>query len=431
MSHLLAGFLAFLLSSTTNAPTTEITFLVAADPHYGQDQWADDEAQNKAAIDRMNAIPGTAYPASVGGGTVGTPLGVLVAGDLTDTGEYTNWYGYWWFGWLEGFQDDYGIGGAGRIAWEVYEGYGNHDIHSPADGTVHQGIRDRNLLRAGLTHVSSNGLHYSLDWPLGDTHVHVVNLNIYPGGAGDAEDSLAFLIDDLGSHVGASGRPVVLYHHYGFDSFSMGWWTGAERDAYWQAIQDYNVIGIFHGHNHNTSHRLWNGIDTFAVGTVQNQMFVVVRITETEMTVAERLSNSWNHTWQVDIWTGSALATVRNGRGINTDIYRNVTLPVLGTDWIAEIDGGSIGSSGLTYVFGYADPLDPGLLTSFGELLVDPASPWAFTSVAGDASGLSRHTIPIPFDLGFVGISLGTQGLLGNMYGSLILTNAIDLVLGW
>ena len=417
------------LPASQDAPANDVTFLVVSDPHYGQDQWADDEALNKAVIDRMNAIPGTAYPAALGG-NVDSPRGVLVPGDLTDTGEYTNWWGYWWFGWLEGFQDDYGLVGQGRLDWEVYEGYGNHDIHSPADGTVKAELANRNALRTGLTQVASNGLHYSLDWPMGSTALHVVNLNIYPGGAGDAENSLSFLVQDLAAQVGTSGRPVVLYHHYGFDSFSLGWWTSAERDAYRQAIAPYNVIAIFHGHNHATTYRTWNGIHVFSIANAKSQRYFVVRVNPTELAVAERSTDAWSRTWKFDIWTGDARATSRNGLGVNPPILTSPDLPVLGTSWHAAIDGGAIGASGLSFLVGYSDPLDPGLLLGWGELLLDPASTWLLTSIAGNAAGISLHTLPIPSDPAFAGFRISTQGYLNNVLGHTALTNAIDLVLG-
>jgi len=279
-----------------------VTFLVVADTHYGLDQWADNEALNKAAIDRMNAIPGTSYPPDAGGGYVDLPRGVLVAGDLTDTGEKSNWYGYWFFGHRDGFINDYALDGQGRIDYQVYEGYGNHDIHSPATGEVLSGIKERNTQRRDLTGLSVNGLHYSWDW----NQVHFVNLNIYPGGPGDAEDSLTFLIQDLASHVGTSQRPVVIYHHYGLDPSGQSWWTQAERQAYYAVIEDYNVLGIFNGHNHNTSHRIWKGIDTYNVGRAKDQTFLVVNITANKMVVVERDHDDWGKVW-VKKWKKKAV----------------------------------------------------------------------------------------------------------------------------
>ena len=60
--------------------------------------------------------------------------------------------------------------------------------------------------------------------------------------------------------MGASGEPIVLLHHYGFDSFSLNdwnWWTPKQRRALYELLQDYNVAAIFHGHNHHAEHYRW------------------------------------------------------------------------------------------------------------------------------------------------------------------------------
>ena len=99
---------------------SDFTFFVAADAHYGQSMWDNNEASNKANIDVMNALPGTAYPVEAGPGAVAAPVGVLVVGDLTDTGEYLNWNGYWLLHRHDGFRKDFGVGGEGRIKYPVF-----------------------------------------------------------------------------------------------------------------------------------------------------------------------------------------------------------------------------------------------------------------------------------------------------------------------
>ncbi len=49
---------------------SDFTFFVAADTHYGQSQWDNNEAGNKANIDCMNTLPGTPYPAEAEAGAV-------------------------------------------------------------------------------------------------------------------------------------------------------------------------------------------------------------------------------------------------------------------------------------------------------------------------------------------------------------------------
>lgn len=277
----------------------DVTFLFTADTHYGANAYADDEAANKLTIDNMNALPGTAYPGSIGG-IVGTPRGLLIAGDLTDAGHYIDFYGLHVppLPDIDGWDDDFGINGEARIRYPVFEGYGNHDVADP-DLWVLQGIRARNLLRSQPLHLSDDGLHYSWDWD----DVHFVNLNIYPGADTLAANSLSFLIDDLATRVGDSGRPVILYHHYGFDSFSKQprWWTEAERDAYAAAIADYNVAGIFHGHLHTTLSYQWEGYNVFDGSAAKDGNFLVVHLTDTSMTVAAREGAAWGLTFSKTI----------------------------------------------------------------------------------------------------------------------------------
>ncbi|MEW6072365.1 MAG: C25 family cysteine peptidase [Planctomycetota bacterium] len=123
-------------------------------------------------------------------------------------------------------------------------------------------------------------------------------------------------------------------------------------------------------------------------------------------------------------------ARSRNGSGVNPAVFTSTSLPYLGTTWTSEIDGGAVGASGLTFVVGYSGPL-AGLLTAFGELLIDVSTAWVVTHIAPGASGISHHAIPIPSDPAFAGFAVYTQGFLNRVAGgSGQLTNAIDLVLG-
>ncbi len=280
-------------------PGTDFTFFVVADTHYGQSMWDDNEAANKAGIDRINTLPGIPWPEGMGG-AVAEPAGVLVVGDLTDTGEYFNWNGYWLLHRRNGFRDDFGIGGEGRIKYPVFEAYGNHDITNGRT-VVTNGIKERNRRRDGLR-LSADGLHSSWDWG----GVHFVNLNLYPGGPGAANNSLGFLTNDLAQQVGDSGRPVILFHHYSFDPFSCEerWWTEPERDAYYAAIKDYNVIAIFNGHNHEQQHLQWRGLDAFIAGKAKDGNFLVVRVTADRMDIAGRTQQGWGQHWSKAITRG-------------------------------------------------------------------------------------------------------------------------------
>jgi cytolysin (calcineurin-like family phosphatase) len=127
--------------------------------------------------------------------------------------------------------------------------------------------------------------------------VHFVNLNIYAGESADAEGSLSFLIDDLAQYVGDSYRPVVLMQHYGMDGFGRTWWTAAEQQAFAMAIEDYNILGVLHGHLHTTDHYSWNGIDFFNGSSAKDGNFLVLRIANGELDVAARIDDRWGYTF--------------------------------------------------------------------------------------------------------------------------------------
>jgi hypothetical protein len=156
----------------------------------------------------------------------------------------------------------------------VFACAGNHD--GDPSGPVRQALvaRNRKLAEAGqLAAISTNGAHFALNW----SGIHFVCLNLCPADTTDAETpfkyghsgpgswndpqgALSFLKDYLARHVGASGEPIVLMHHYGFDGFSLNdwnWWTLKQRRVLYELLKNYNVAAIFHGHNHHAEHYRW------------------------------------------------------------------------------------------------------------------------------------------------------------------------------
>jgi len=278
-----------------SAPSAiDLTVFQVSDTHYGLSSMGDQTVP--LLVDKMNALPGTAYPADIGG-KVGTPRGVIHTGDITNDGRKAPW---------DMFVRDYGLDGTdGRLRFPVFETFGNHDGGTTM--AVRQGIRERNKRRVGLTSISENGLHYSWDWD----GVHFVSCGISPGTVihpYDPEHSFEFLQDDLKKNVGSSGRPVILFHHFGFDKgHSLSWWPEEWRTNYYTLIKDYNVIGILQGHAHDSFFMKWNGIDIYHPphfkqkgpkdsGPVTHGFFVY-HITADTMTVAERkLDDTWGLT---------------------------------------------------------------------------------------------------------------------------------------
>ena len=277
---------------TVAADARDLTFFVVSDTHYGRNLVGDRTVP--LLVEKMNHLPGAHYPAIISG-TVGKPRGVIHIGDITQSGKQVDW---------EHFVRDYGLTGSdGRLAFPVYETFGNHD--GEADHPVRNGIRERNKHRIGLTAVSENGLHYSWDWE----GIHFVNCGICPGTTKqpyDPEHSIEFLESDLKKSVGTSGRPVLTMHHFNVGSGS-SWWSDEWQTQYYDQIKGYRVIGILHGHTHKANIYQWKEIDIYHpphfvqeapkdTGTVMHGFFVF-HITDNLLTVAERkLDDTWGLT---------------------------------------------------------------------------------------------------------------------------------------
>ena len=139
----------------------DVTFLVTADTHVGfwdkipipgVPSGVALDRVHEIAIDAMNNIPGTLLPRALGG-VVGTPRGLLIAGDLTEMGQPHEW---------ARFEAIFGSSGKeGSLHYPVYEGAGNHDV---GYGTfVEEQIKRRHGDR-----------RYSWDWDA----LHVVCLGV-------------------------------------------------------------------------------------------------------------------------------------------------------------------------------------------------------------------------------------------------------------
>lgn len=289
------------------APAYEVTLFLASDTHYGLSPTVAEA--DERTIDAMNRLPGTAFPRGMGG-VVGPPRGVAVLGDLVDNAAAPDAAVAW-----RRFTADFGIDGRGRLRFPVYELPGNHD--GGEEGIVRQGILERDRLRPGLLAASADGICYSWDWG----PVHFVSMGLYAGSAGDAVvnpwgrhsdgtwrlpgHSLEFLEEDLARRVGASGRPVVLLQHYGWDIWGLGWWSDQEREALRAAVRGYHVIAAFYGHSHVMMRVDLDGYPAFCVGAAQSDplpgSFMVVRIRPKVMDVAERKPDGWGYVARVPL----------------------------------------------------------------------------------------------------------------------------------
>ena len=285
---------------TADAPTPdEVTFFVGSDTHYGL---GNNAALNRAVIDQMNWLPGTEMPKQAGGGIVKTPRGVVLTGDLLDKGFEPKTAPP---AWAE-FVKDYGLTGAdGRLAFPVFEGFGNHDGMT-GKSVSRAGIKERNPKRLGLTAISANGFHYSWEW----NHVHFVQLNLFPGtDSADAtvgppnhhpENALDFLKETLAKHVAGTDKVVVVFHHYCYAGGMADWWTDAAKARAADALKGFRAI-LIHGHSHGAYTYDWNGMPVISSGSTarpdsQSGDFLVVRITKSELHVAQRKADGWGMT---------------------------------------------------------------------------------------------------------------------------------------
>jgi predicted phosphodiesterase len=282
-------------------------------------------------IETLNRLPGAAIPEALGGGTVLQPRGVLHAGDCIDTGDkakvqmqQTEW---------AGFEELFGLkGGDGLLRYPLYEVHGNHD--SPrGDGHAVQQIIRRNRERPGVLQVSESGVHYAWDWG----PVHFVNLGIVVGEVSQVSrrrryaplGSLPFLIRDLETHVGDSGRPIVLTHHIDLlrysqalpvdDRQAMGMeWDPEDVRGYYDAIRNYNVAAVLYGHTHGRNVYRWDGsskpaatglpvfnVDNSSHFGGQQQAFFYFEITAERVRVLEYQTRD---AWQTGFWTDRPIA---------------------------------------------------------------------------------------------------------------------------
>jgi hypothetical protein len=268
--------------------TFDITFYATGDPHYKayDGSTPNNDPTVRTNLGKLKALKGTDMPASTNL-KVGTPLGVIVAGDLVDGGSEVNPA----TGATEGtaitmplawanFVANWGLLGneAGAlIDFPVYEGFGNHDQNgfwktSPAVENILDNLAARNPNRPGLTAVSgtyqyngaysnakATGVHYAWKW--GPFHFVQCSMRV-----GDSQlrypcaGSLTFLKDYLEKVVGNSGEPVFIIHHLPPAS-PEGDWPVADQRAYYELIKGYNIAGLFVAHTHSYGDYTWAGPD--------------------------------------------------------------------------------------------------------------------------------------------------------------------------
>jgi cytolysin (calcineurin-like family phosphatase) len=291
--HVIVLALAAFLSAC-KASNKSTSFYVFSDTH------CLDSLDRHAVLDSMvgeaNSLSLQDFPDTLKHLKKQKPKGLLICGDLTDNAKPGQW---------AQFTQLFGLLGEGRLRMPVYENYGNHD--GDTSGIVRTAIRERNKSRKHLTNISENGLHYSWDWG----SYHFISLGSYPSAKWDSacgwchyfkstfrepQNSLGFLRGDLKKQVRKNTK-VILYFHYGWDSFSQLWWTKQEQQDFFTVIKDYNVAAIFTGHNHATGYTKWNGIDVYSAGSPQGGAktgsFLYVNAGKDSLHIVERRMGKW------------------------------------------------------------------------------------------------------------------------------------------
>lgn len=236
------------------------SIIIMSDLHY--DSTVVRQVVIDSMVSRINTLQAEELPGRI--------TSVVVLGDITQDGTAIQW---------DQYTSAFGLNGEAALKYPVYELPGNHDGN--IDGPVRSSIRERNKQRQNISDISSGGLHYSWD----QAGIHFVSLGIYPGlewdpdcewchyfkeSFRDPEMSLAFLRKDLRENLENKDMPVVLFFHYGWDDFSLLWWTENEQERFYSLIKDYNIAGIFHGHDHAIEHYKWKGIDVWSAGSPQS-----------------------------------------------------------------------------------------------------------------------------------------------------------------
>ncbi|ESY14438.1 MULTISPECIES: metallophosphoesterase [unclassified Mesorhizobium] len=310
----------------------DATFLFIADVHAcrmssGLSPNCLEEGKTDAALLRnvavLNGLAGRQWPVEIdgvatrrrsAGSRIDAPLGLVVGGDITDDGggqitepsEGTQ---------LLQFSQRYQQGvGPDRVHMPVYVGLGNHDLDQngspPHVDWYRRELRDYVEInhRPGVffkppvpaTEYDVDTDCYSWDWG----GLHLVQTHRFAGDTGrGAVSSLPWLTQDLATYA-ADGRPVILFQHYGWDTFSVErwdpakrtydddgagaphWWSEADRQALLAALKGYNVIAIFHGHQHEVPMIYKSdGLDLFKPKAAYMGGFALVRVTGDSMDV--------------------------------------------------------------------------------------------------------------------------------------------------
>jgi hypothetical protein len=126
------------------------------------------------------------------------------------------------------------------------------------------------------------------------------------------------------------------------------------------------------------------------------------------------------------IYGFDASVTARNGSGVNPLCMTTTALPIIGSNWVIDMDASAFPGAGFTQLLGCVRPLTAPSPTPWGEALVNRSTGIYFTSLV-QGSGLNTHVIPIPNSPSVVDTIVYLQGvILDSSMGVIQLCNAED-----
>ena len=310
-------FITLLATASLPAAADDgLSFIFTSDPQFcgravdrvrSCQRWGRQDYRVDWQISGINRISNQRWPrawrTSFGAqGPIGTPRGIVLGGDLTESaGGFIgrNRGGDQWRLYTERYEHERDSG----VRFPVYVGLGNHDLEiEPRDRRLPQDLyRDRMWRYVEERHAGPNApvkvddfdpgsRSYSWTWD----GVHLVQLHRFAGDTRHGlPSSLPWLRRNLATHA-ADGRPVMFFQHYGFESGnsignstrSRSKWTREQMTRFYDVISDYNVVGLFHGHDHwmQPPYR-WRGMDVFSPGAAHFGQFAIVHIDEQTMDV--------------------------------------------------------------------------------------------------------------------------------------------------
>lgn len=305
-------FITLLIAGTicnTAKATDGITFVFTSDPQFcgkavnrvsSCRRWGRHDVSVDWQIAGINRITHYSWPGDWSirfgdAGEIDKPLGVVIAGDLTENAGGFNGRNGGGDQWRM-FTERYEKGHGDAVRYPVYIGLGNHDLeNSPRDRMLPRNLyRDRMWDYVASRHSGPNAPvpvedfdpqshSYSWNW----NGVHLVQLHRFGGDTRyNLPDNLPWLERNL-EQFADQGQPVIIFQHYGFSSSnsigtnrrSRSKWTPAHMDRFAKVIRGYNVTGLFHGHDHwSQPPYQWRGYDVFSPGAAHFGQFAIVHI---------------------------------------------------------------------------------------------------------------------------------------------------------